>query len=279
MPPRPSWPRRYPHSPVAGLLITLPSFTGTASEVRHFFGTRHSEVQPPVPAISNGSHPDRSGKHKGLKVSRPPGVRGRQPIRVVSVNQVHGTDVLVLDRAVAPGETFTGGWDALVTDQSHVLLTVRTADCVPVLIHDPRKRVVAAVHAGWRGAVDGIFMKTLEVLKNRFRCDPVALRVGIGPSAGPCCYEDDAPLLERLRAGFPQWSMVTREIGVSKAMLDLRGLVRRQAESAGVLGEHIRTAGACTVCHSDLFFSYRRQGVVRGTMVSGIMLDVRGKKG
>lgn len=279
MSPRTSWPRRYPHNPVAGLLITVPSFTGTGSEVRHFFGTRHSEVQPLAPFTSNGARHDRSGKHKALKVSRPPGIRGGQPISVVSVNQVHGSDVLVLDRAVAPGETFTGGWDALVTDQPHVLLTVRTADCVPVLIHDPRKGVVAAVHAGWRGAVDGILMKTLQVLKNRFRCDPVSLRVGIGPSAGPCCYEVDAPVLERLRAGFSRWPMVTREVGANKAMLDLRGLVRRQAESAGVLGEHVRTAGACTVCHPDLFFSYRREGAVRGTMVSGIMLGVRGKKG
>ena len=82
---------------------------------------------------------------------------------MVAVKQVHGTNVLVVDQPVREGESFEGGWDALVTDQPGVMVTVRTADCVPVLLHDPVQRVVAAVHAGWRGALAGIVPKTVAL--------------------------------------------------------------------------------------------------------------------
>ena len=70
---------------------------------------------------------------------------------ILSVKQVHGTDALIVDRPVEEGDAFEGGWDALVTDQPGLMVTVRTADCVPVLLYDPERRVVAAIHAGWRG--------------------------------------------------------------------------------------------------------------------------------
>ncbi|TAJ29509.1 MAG: peptidoglycan editing factor PgeF [Nitrospirae bacterium] len=235
---------------MAATHITVPAFAGTRDGVRHFFGTRH-----------------RPGDVASLTTSK------RQI--VVSVKQVHGTDALVLDRPVAEGETFAGGWDALVTDQTDVLLTVRTADCVPVLVHDPVQRVVAAIHAGWRGAVAGIVPRTLAVMARRFGSDPGSLRVGIGPSAGPCCYEVDEPVLGRLREDFGDWRTVVQETGRGKAILDLRALVRRQVQAVGVEEEGIRTVNVCTICYPDLFYSYRREGAVRGTMVSGIMLSRR----
>ena len=93
----------------------------------------------------------------------------------------------------------------MVTNQPGVMVTVRTADCVPVLLHDPVQRVVAAVHAGWRGAVAGIVPKTVALLVNRFGATVERLRMAIGPSAGPCCYEVDEPVLSRLRAVVPEW--------------------------------------------------------------------------
>jgi hypothetical protein len=197
---------------------------------------------------------------------------------VVSVKQVHGTDALVLDRPVAQGEAFAGGWDALVTNQPEVLLTVRTADCVPVLVHDPVRGVVAAIHAGWRGAVEGIVPRTLSVIMQQFGSEPKRIRVGIGPSVGPCCYEVDEPVLERLRKGFAEWRTVVLETGPGKAILDLRSLVRRQAEATGILPQAVRTVNVCTVCHPNLFYSYRRDGTARDTMVSGIMLTRRASR-
>ena len=226
------------------MVITIPSFAGVRQGVEHFFGTRH---EPPGPV--------------------------RSARLVVSVTQVHGTDVLVVDRATAAARTFDGGWDALVTDQPGVLLTVRTADCVPVLIHDPVNGIVAAVHAGWRGAVSGIVPKILAVMSRRFGSQPASLRLSLGPSVGFCCYEVDEPVLTRLRAGYADWKGLVQATGPGAARLNLRGLVRGQARSAGVREEGISSVGLCTFCHPDLFYSYRRDGSVRGTMVSGIMLS------
>ncbi|WP_447973469.1 peptidoglycan editing factor PgeF [Nitrospira sp. Kam-Ns4a] len=231
-------------------VITIPAFATRRDGVRHFFGTRLSE---------------------GLPLNWPMS-RGRAKPTVVAVEQVHGTNVLVLDRPVSPGAVFLGGWDALMTNQPGVLVTVRTADCVPVLLHDPVRRVVAAVHAGWRGAVAGIIPRTLETMRRRFGSTPDSLRVGIGPSVGACCYEVDEPVLSRLRAGFSDWKTVAVETGAGRAKLDLRLLVRLQAESRGVRPDGVHAVNLCTVCYPELFHSYRRDGTVRGTMVSGIFL-------
>lgn len=237
---------------MAGALITVPAFAGRRDGVRHFFGTRHE----PRDVGSLGSDDE--------------SVRG-----VVSVTQVHGTDALVLDHPVRGGETFAGGWDALLTNQAGVVLTIRTADCLPMLVHDPVRHVVAALHVGWRGAVAGIVPKTLSLLRQRFGSTPESLQIGIGPSVGPCCYEVDEPVLSRLRAGFRDWRSVVEETGPNKAMLDLHALVRRQAQAAGVDGDRIQSVRVCTACHPDLFYSYRREGTVKGTMISGIVLTRR----
>jgi YfiH family protein len=224
--------------------ITIPAFADPREGVLHFFGTRHGPEQP----------------------------AGSERAFVVSVKQVHGSSVLVLDRPVARRESFEEGWDALVTDQPAVLLTIRTADCVPVLVHDPARRVVAAIHAGWRGAVADIVPRTLDALRERFGSESRSLRVGIGPSAGPCCYEVDEPVLSPLRERFPEWRSVVRETGSRTALLDLRALVRGQAERWGVPAEQVHRVSLCTVCSPDLFFSHRREGSRRGTMLNGIML-------
>ncbi|MDE3118487.1 MAG: peptidoglycan editing factor PgeF [Nitrospirota bacterium] len=236
-------------SSMASRHITVPAFAEAREGVRHFFGTRHEADRP-----------------------------GWASSVVVSVTQVHGTEALVLDRPVEPGETFSGGWDALVTNQREVLLTVKTADCVPVLVHDPRQGAVAAIHAGWRGTVAGILPRTLAVMQERFGSAPRSLRIGIGPSAGPCCYEVDEPVLTKLRERCPDWSLVVRETGPGAWLLDLRHLLRRQAQAMGMDDISIKTVNACTICHPTLFHSYRREGTARGTMVSGIMLTRRSKK-
>lgn len=232
--------------------ITIPAFTEAGSGVRHFFGTRLQS--DPV---------------DGQRISS----RSAEPVYLVSVKQVHGTDVLVVDRQAKERARLTGGWDALLTDRPGVLLTIRTADCVPVLVHDPVHGAVGAIHAGWRGAVAGIVPRTLEMMRRRFGSKPESLRIGVGPSIGPCCYEVDEPVLRPLRDGFPGWRLVVREVGRGGAFLDLRELVRRQARAAGVGAEAILTVNVCTACHPELFYSYRREGKVNRTMVSGIMLS------
>lgn len=252
---------RRPRVMGAAPVITVPAFAALRNGVRHFFGTRRHaegldfEVGVPIrPA-------------QGLPFST----------WLLSVKQVHGTDALVVDRSLTPDDRFPGGWDALVTDQPGVMVAVRTADCVPVLVHDPHRRVVAAIHAGWRGAVEGIVPKTLALMENRFGSDPIGLRISIGPSAGVCCYEVDEPVLDRVSRSLPSWQHVVRGHRNGRAHLDLRALIRRQLRDLGVRSESVTTVNLCTVCHEDLFYSYRREGKVIGTMVSAIGLMPRNR--
>ncbi len=236
-------------------VITVPAFASARDGVRHFFGTRrHAEpidIEAGVPAVLGQS-------------------RGRSWL--LSVKQVHGTDALVVDRPVAESDRFPGGWDALVTDQPGVTVAVRTADCVPVLVYDRRRRAVAAIHAGWRGAVAGIVPKTIELMVSRFRVSLDDFRVSIGPSAGPCCYEVDEAVLAPLRSGMEEWQKVLHDDRRSKARLDLKKLIRLQLEQIGFTPQQLTAVNLCTICHGDLFYSYRREGRVVGTMLSGITL-------
>ena len=240
---------------MSAAVITVPAFASARDGVRHFFGTR--------------SHADSLALNVGVP-ARQSGAQGRGWL--LSVKQMHGTDALVVDRPLTESDHFPGGWDALVTDQPGVTVAVRTADCVPVLVHDPRRRVVAAIHAGWRGAVAGIVSKTFMLMVTRFRSTRSDLRVSIGPSVGSCCYEVDDPVLDQLRMGMPDWETVVRDYQGHKARLDLKALIRRQVEGEGVSAPSVSSVNLCTVCHDQLFYSYRREGRVNGTMVSGITL-------
>jgi YfiH family protein len=236
-------------------VITVPAFGSERDGVRHFFGTRQHAPVDYETGVPSSDIRDRSW--------------------FVSVKQVHGTDALIVDRPVTGVDRFEGGWDALVTDQPGVTVVVRTADCVPVLIYDRRRKAVGAVHAGWKGALAGIVPKTLQLMVARFGIQTADLRVSIGPSAGPCCYEVDQAVLEPLRGGRPDSSSLLREDRGTKARLDLRSLVRRQAVEIGIPPEQITVVNVCTICHPALFYSYRREGRVNGTMLNGITLVSR----
>lgn len=240
-------------------VITVPAFASLREGVRHFFGTREHAEQFDVEA----------GVPAALRQSR-----GRSWL--LSVKQVHGTEALVVDRPVTESDRFSGGWDALVTDQPGVMVAVRTADCVPVLVYDRRRLGVAAIHAGWRGAVAGIVPKTLELMAARFHVALSEFRVSIGPSAGPCCYEVDEAVLEPLRGAITNWGSVLQDVRGTKARLDLKRLIRLQLEQLGIGRRQVTAVNLCTICHEDLFYSYRREGRVVGTMLSGIALTARG---
>jgi YfiH family protein len=235
-------------------VITVPAFGSSHDGVRHFFGTRHRTpvaYETGVPVLDSAA---------------------RDHAWTLSVKQVHGTDALVVDRPITGADRFEGGWDALITDQPGVTVVVRTADCVPVLLYDRRRKAVASVHAGWRGALAGIVPKTIELMVARFAVQPSDLRVSIGPSAGPCCYEVDHAVLEPLRRSRQDWPALVRDDRGSKARLDLKALVRRQTAEIGIPQEQITVVNVCTICHPALFYSYRREGRVKGTMLNGISL-------
>ena len=230
-------------------------FTSEVIPIPHFFGTRQ------VPA--------------GLEASIQLGeVTNGPPLFpfIASLKQIHSTWITVFDRPVIAGVMPQGEGDALVTNQPQCLLVVRTADCVPVLLVNRKTGIIGAIHVGWRGAVGGIAPKTIQTCVEQFGANVAHMHVAIGPSIGSCCYEVDAQVIEPLQSGYPDWPGVLQETTAGKGMLDLKMLIWHQILASGVPEHQVERMEHCTCCRGDLFFSYRREGKVHGTMMSGIML-------
>jgi len=180
---------------------------------------------------------------------------------LASARQVHGDAVWVID-APLDQDTELAGYDALVTNQPGVALLVQQADCQAVLLHDPVRQVVAAIHAGWRGSVANIIGKTIRTMHEQFGTAPADLMAGISPSLGPCCAE-----FVNYRNELPE---SFHGYQVAPNHFDFWAISRDQLREAGVLSTHIELAGICTKCSPD-HFSFRRERVT-GRFGSLIML-------
>lgn len=153
----------------------------------------------------------------------------------------------------------------MVTAEPGVRLAVRTADCLPVLIADPQRRVIAAIHAGWRGTAAAIALQTIRVMEREFAVSPENLHAAIGPGIGACCYEvgsDVARLFARWIDGYATASGATK--------LNLAEINRCQLIEAGLPDRQIYGANLCTHCIDAEFHSYRRDGALAGRMISAI---------
>ncbi|MBI1895306.1 MAG: peptidoglycan editing factor PgeF [Acidobacteria bacterium] len=174
------------------------------------------------------------------------------------LKQIH-SDIV----AVAEGcSGCLGHGDALVTAEPGRLVGVRTADCIPVLIAGARTRVVAAVHAGWRGIVQRVAPKAVYRMCENFGADPGELVAAIGPGAGVCCYEVGPEVGEQFRPIFPDIQDLSR--------VDLAQAIRRQLAAAGVPDHQIDIAALCTICGPSEFHSWRRDRDRSGRMVAAI---------
>ncbi|MGD2215402.1 MAG: polyphenol oxidase family protein [Gemmatimonadales bacterium] len=164
--------------------------------------------------------------------------------RVARCRQVHGADVLTYDDPHPAGVAVLGRGDAIVTDQAGVLLAVTVADCVPVFILDPQRRLLGLAHAGWRGTAAGIVRSTLEVM-HRLGANTASLYVHLGPAICGDCYEV-GPEVQVALGG----SREARHV-------DLRAHIARGFAAAGIDRERLTASTACTRCDSGSFFSYR----------------------
>ena len=194
--------------------------------------------------------------------------------------QVHGADIRVVGSAAEakPAENERGDTiycDSIVSSTTGVLAGVKTADCVPLLFGDPKTGAFAAVHAGWRGTLAGIGPITVDRLRAEFNAKPGELRVAIGASAGPCCYEVGTDVIEAFTNKFSDGDKLFTPTREGHALVDLLKSNRDQLTAAGVIADRIHTAPLCTMCRTDLFFSYRREKSVIGKV--GRLMAVVGR--
>lgn len=223
----------------------------------HGVFSKHGGVSlPPYASLnvgwSNGDSPDAVREN----LSR---VKDALHVRhLVGSRQVHGDSIQIIDETLLDsakecGPTLiTSPADALVTHLHDVGLMIKIADCQAVFLVDPINQVIANVHCGWRGSVNGLLLKVVHLLREDYCCRPENILAVISPSLGPCCGEFKNYKLE-LPPNF--WDFQTKP-----EYFDFWAITRWQLQRAGLRQENIEAAERCTVCESDRYFSYRAQG-------------------
>ena len=192
----------------------------------------------------------------------------------LTVNQVHGNDLLLIDEPNPDLSHFLKvEVDGVVTNQPGIMLGILVADCFPVLLWNTENRVVAAVHVGWRGAASGILKKAVNAMTKNFGVSPELIRAAVGPGIGAHGFEVDRPVRDAFRQGSGFWSEISREVSLGHWQVDLGLSCRLQLEQAGLNPALIEGEEKCTCCHQELFFSYRRDKGSTGRQLGFVMLN------
>lgn len=205
---------------------------------------------------------------------------GVPPAHLVVTGLIHGADVLhvtgeLAGAGSAPDREQAGIADALITDEPNLALAITHADCLPILIADPERRAIAAIHAGWRGTVADIAGTTVRAMQESYGSDPTDLLAYFGPGIGGCCNEVGPEVTEA-------WREQVRDLGPLSALaitqpgpkehFDVPRANTLLLQRAGVRPEHIEVSAACTKCETEKWFSHRGHGPGAGRQASIIML-------
>ena len=203
------------------------------------------------------------------------------PFYVVQPHQVHGCEIREVTDPFTPREALEGV-DALVTDVPGVAISVRTADCIPVLMYDPVHRAVAAVHDGWRGTVLRLSQKVIDFMHERYGTNASDLKAVIGPGIGPDSFQVGQEVADAfMEAGFQMDNILsnrgpkapTADNPMNGGLhIDLWQANRWLLERVGVKPDNIQVAGVCTYRNNDRFFSARREGLKCGRIINVIKL-------
>jgi YfiH family protein len=197
-------------------------------------------------------------------------VTGSRATPLVVVRQIHSNRSLVAPRDWAGVEDGSAPEaDGIITNERGFLIGIQTADCIPVLVADTKRRAVAAFHAGWRGTVARIVELGVARMREEFGSEPADLVAAIGPGIGACCYTVGAEVLAKFSAGF-SYADELFPSGEDAVRLDLTEANRRQLMSAGIPESSIAVVGGCTGCQPELFYSHRASGGHAGRMMAVI---------
>lgn len=190
-------------------------------------------------------------------------------VRPHQARQAHGIGVLACH---GDGLMHAHEADILISSDPQAALAVRTADCLPLLLADPATRILAAVHAGWRGTARLAAMVAVRAMQ-QLGAEPGRMLASLGPCIGPCCFRIDEQTAQQLAANWPPADAhITRRKHIAA---DLAAINRDQLLAAGMKAEHIEVMGACTCCQPQRFFSYRRDGARSGRHLAVVALGPR----
>lgn len=239
-----------------------------------FFGRRGGSSPPPFASLNVGP----KGGDGPANVSRNlEGIARALSVpaeRIFCASQVHRDHIL---RVSAPPGSIFGPEkpvraDGLITTERGVYLGVLTADCVPLLLFDPRRSAVGAVHAGWRGTVLGIATNAVQSMQKVLGCRVADIRVAFGPAIGPCCYVVGEEVVRACLEHDASTRPFLRPAGSGRWKMNLSGINLHQLIAAGIREENVVPFPHCTCCRRDLFFSVRAEGDPTGRQLSLIGL-------
>lgn len=192
-------------------------------------------------------------------------VLGFDPDRLALPRQCHSANIKIAD---SPAEFEST--DALITTSAGLPLVITVADCLPVVLYDPGKSVLAHIHAGWRGTAQRIVGKCVRMMSEQFGVSPGSLIAFLGPSAGVCCYEVGPDV-----AG--QFSPAHQQNRSGRTYLDLKTANESQLLECGLAQANIEISEWCTICNPGIFHSYRREGERSGRMMAAVsIVDKKG---
>jgi polyphenol oxidase len=187
--------------------------------------------------------------------------------RLVTLRQIHSDRVHIIEDVSNQGNHSEG--DALITQIENIALAVLTADCFPILIADPFKKITAVVHSGWRGTIARILQKTIREMERAFQCNPAQLIAAIGPGIRSCCFEVGDEVAAPFDQEYPEASL-TAPVNAhpGKFYLDLPKVLEIQLHRAGIKPENSYDFRGCTRCNVSDYFSFRAEGTQSGRMMA-----------
>ncbi len=262
--------------------IELYRFTGLAGVERavHFVSTRTGGVStPPYDTLNLGLHVGDDPEAVNLNRRRLCDAIGLEQSSMTFGQQTHGSRIQVADHSLRGRGSYDESsaieeTDGLVTAVPELCIGVLVADCVPVLLCDPVRRVVAAVHAGWRGTCASIVPRAVRTMTSRFGCAPRDILAALGPAIGLDNYEVGQEVVDAMKLAMPsEWRGTVHTDGTGPGgRLDLQEANRLQLVACGVAIDHIEVAAICTFSTEDRFYSARRDGPLTGRFMAGILL-------
>lgn len=257
------------------IYVTFPKLEQCGA-VRHIFSTKCGGVSSGQFGEMNLSFHNGDTRENVLKnYEILCGAVGINPAHLVLTRQTHTANIKTVtkdDCGIGYSRPDFSDIDGLITADRGVALVTQFADCTPVLLCDPKNRVIANVHAGWRGTVQNIGGLAVERMVREFGCRRENLIAAIGPCIGPCCYEVDDPVYEAfLPLGIPMDTIMTPNAN-GRYQLDLRAANRLLLQNAGVSPERMDIADLCTCCHADQLHSHRATAGKRGNLAAIIEL-------